>query len=126
MKRRTFFKTTALSSSVIALSGLAACTSETKEPVKPDFSVFEFNEITIDELQQKMVSGELSSVEISQKYLDRINLVDTVLKSVIELNPDALEIARQLDEERKTGKVRGQLHGIPVLIKHSLPLSHHT
>jgi len=121
MKRRTFFKTTALGGSVVALTGLAACTpKQPVEPAKPDFTTFDFNETTIDEFQQKMVSGELSSVEICQKYLERIKLVDPVLKSVIELNPDALEIARQLDDERKAGKIRGSLHGIPVLIKDNI------
>lgn len=120
MKRRTFFKTTALSSSAIVLSGMAACTAKTKQEIEPDFSQFDLNEATIDELQQKMESGELTSVEICQKYLDRIKLVDPILKSVIELNPDALEIAQQLDEERKTGKVRGLLHGIPILLKDNI------
>jgi amidase len=120
MKRRTFFKTTALSSSALALTGVSACTRQPEETDKPDFTSFEFNEITIDDLQQKMASGEISAESLCQKYLDRIKLVDPVLKSVIELNPDALEIARQLDEERKTGKVRGPLHGIPTLIKDNI------
>ena len=121
MKRRTFFKTTALSGSAVALAGAAACTTQSKpNPVKPDFSAFDLNEITISELQQKMESGELTSVQVCEKYLERIRLVDPVLKSVIELNPDALEIARTLDEERKSGKVRGLLHGIPVLIKDNI------
>ena len=120
MKRRTFFKTTALSSSAIALSGISACTSENKQETEINFSKFEFNEITIDELQQKMEAGELTSVEICQKYLDRIKFVDSILKSVIEINPDALEIAKQLDDERKSGKVRGPLHGIPVLFKDNI------
>ena len=121
MKRRTFFKTTALGGSVVALTGVAACTpKQPVEPAKPDFTNFDFNETTIDNLQQKMASGNLTSVEICQKYLDRIKLVDPVLKSVIELNPDALEIARQLDDERKAGKIRGPLHGIPVLIKDNI------
>ncbi len=121
MKRRTFFKTTALSGSVVALTGVAACTSkQSVEITKPDFTVFDLNEVTIDELQQKMNSGELTSVAICQKYLDRIKLVDPVLKSVIEINPDAIEIAQKLDEERKNGKVRGLLHGIPVLFKDNI------
>ncbi len=120
MKRRTFFKTTALSSSVLAISGIAACTTQTVQETEPDFSKFKFNEITIDELQQKMSSGEMTSVEICQKYLDRIKLVDPILKSVIELNPDALKIAQQLDDERKSGKVRGPLHGIPILFKDNI------
>lgn len=121
MKRRTFFKTTALSGSVVALAGAAACTQkQTEQPAKPDFTVFDLNEITIGELQQKMESGVLTAVQICEKYLERIKQVDPVLKSVIELNPDAVVIARQLDEERKTGKVRGPLHGIPVLIKDNI------
>ena len=121
MKRRTFFKTTALSGSVVALAGVAACTSQQPiETAKPDFASFDLNEATIDELQQKMVSGEISAESLCQKYLDRIALVDPVLKSVIEINPDAIAIARQLDEERKAGKVRGLLHGIPVLIKDNI------
>jgi len=120
MKRRTFFKTTALSGSVVALAGIASCTPQPKETEKPDFSEFEFNEITIDDLQQKMASGEITAEGICQKYLDRIKLVDPLLKSVIEINPDALEIARQLDDERKAGKTRGPLHGIPVLIKDNI------
>ncbi|MGE0020770.1 MAG: amidase [Draconibacterium sp.] len=121
MKRRTFFKTTALSGSVVALAGVGACTSQKPvETAKPDFATFDLNEITIDELQQKMVSGEVSAEGLCQKYLDRIALVDPVLKSVIEINPDTIAIARQLDEERKAGKVRGSLHGIPVLIKDNI------
>lgn len=120
MKRRTFFKTTALSGSVVVLAGVAACTPQPKETVKPDFSEFEFNEFTVDDLQQKMVSGEITAESICQKYLDRIKLVDPLLKSVIEINPDALVIARQLDDQRKAGKIRGPLHGIPVLIKDNI------
>ncbi|HSO89001.1 MAG TPA: amidase [Draconibacterium sp.] len=121
MKRRTFFKTTVLSGSVVALAGVTACTSQQPmESAKPDFTAFDLNENTINELQQKMTAGEITAESICQKYLDRIKLVDPVLKSVIELNPDALEIARQMDDERKAGKVRGPLHGIPVLIKDNI------
>jgi amidase len=121
MKRRNFFKTTALSSSVVALAGMAACTPQPQtSPAKPDFTDFDLNEITINELQQKMGSGELTAEIICQKYLDRIALVDPVLKSVIEINPDTLEIAKKLDEERKSGHMRGPLHGIPVLIKDNI------
>ncbi len=121
MKRRTFFKTTALSGSVVALGGASACVPQKpEESAKPDFTVFDLNEITIGELQQKMESGVLTAVQVCEKYLERIKRVDPVLKSVIELNPDAVVIARQLDEERKTGKVRGPLHGIPVLIKDNI------
>jgi amidase len=120
MKRRTFFKTTALSSSILALSGVAACTQQSVKPEEPDYSAFGLNEITVDELQKKMESGEMSSAQICEMYLERIKQVDPVLKSVIEINPDALEIARNLDIARKEGKIRGVLHGIPVLFKDNI------
>jgi amidase len=120
MKRRTFFKTTALGSSAIAISGLAACETKTINPVESDFSSFDLNEITVDQLQQKMINGELTSVQICEKYLERIQKVDPVLKSVIELNPDVLEIAKKLDDERIQGNIRGPLHGIPVLFKDNI------
>lgn len=121
MKRRTFFKTTALSGSVLAFTGVVGCqTSTQKNDSQPDSFNFELNEATVDELQQKMQSGEFTAEAICIKYLARIKQVDPVLKAVIELNPDAVEIARSLDEERKNGKVRGPLHGIPVMIKDNI------
>jgi amidase len=84
---------------------------------------FPLQEITIDELQQKMSSGELSSKSITKMYLKRIGETDKkgpALNAIIELNPDALAIAEGLDAERKAGKVRGPLHGIPVLIKDNI------
>ena len=77
-------------------------------------------EWTISELQEKMTSGELSARQLAEMYLGRIATIDEVengINSIIELNPDALVIAEQLDVERKDGKIRGLLHGIPVLIK---------
>lgn len=120
MKRRTFFKTTALSGSALALTGVAACATSSKPKEEINLVDFEFNEITIDELQQKMESGELTSLAICEKYLSRIEKIDPILKSVIELNPDALEIAQKLDDERKEGKTRGVLHGIPILFKDNI------
>jgi amidase len=84
---------------------------------------FDLNEVTIDELQQKMQSGELSSKLITQWYLKRIEEIDKdgpKINSVIEVNPDAITIAETLDAERKKGKVRGPLHGIPVLVKDNI------
>ena len=84
---------------------------------------FTLNEITIDELQAKMKSGELTSHAITDLYLKRIDAIDKngpKLNAVIELNPDALAIADSMDSERKAGKLRGPLHGIPVLIKDNI------
>lgn len=77
-------------------------------------------EISIAELQTKMSSGELTSRRLAEMYLERIKQVDTKTRSVLELNPDALAIADQMDKERKKGKIRSQLHGIPVLIKDNI------
>ncbi|MCY1721130.1 amidase [Prolixibacteraceae bacterium Z1-6] len=120
MKRRSFFKTTALGGSVLAVSGISACATENAKDTNEDPADFELNEITVQELQLKMESGELTSETICKKYLDRIVLVDPLLNSIIELNPDALDLARTLDQEREAGNVRGPLHGIPVLIKDNI------
>ena len=80
----------------------------------------ELVEITIADLQAKMRSGELTSHKIVEMYLERIKHLDTKLHSVIEVNPEALAIADGLDKERKRGKVRSMLHGVPVLIKDNI------
>jgi amidase len=74
-------------------------------------------------LQQRMTAGELSAHALVQRYLDRIAAIDRAgpsLNAVVELNPDALNIADELDAERKAGKLRGPLHGIPLLIKDNI------
>ena len=84
---------------------------------------FVLKEATIDELQARMASGESSSKWITGQYLRWIKAVDRqgpTLRAIIELNPDALAIAGQMDNERKTGKTRGPLHGIPVLVKDNI------
>ena len=80
-------------------------------------------EWTISDLQERMESGELSARRLAELYTERISEIDKngpYLNSVIELNPDALEIADTLDAERKAGKTRGPLHGIPILIKDNI------
>jgi len=124
MKRRNFFKTAALGGGTLALAPLSSCVqSTTSTDLPPDYSDFELNELTISQLQDKMSSGKLTSEEITQKYLSRIGKVNEKgpeLRAVIEVNPDAIKIARQMDAERKSGKIRGLLHGIPILIKDNI------
>lgn len=84
---------------------------------------FPLLEASIDTLRQKMESGEYTSQSITEFYLKRIAGIDKkgpTLNAVIELNPDALAIAEHMDAERKAGKVRGPLHGIPVLVKDNI------
>ncbi|WP_055108543.1 amidase family protein [Paenibacillus ihumii] len=77
-------------------------------------------EASIGMMQQAMEEGRLSSEELVSQYLERIERYDHSLKSVIEVNPEALDIARALDSERKGRGSRGGLHGIPVLLKDNM------
>jgi amidase len=84
---------------------------------------FELEEATIADLQAAMERGERSARSITEAYLDRIEALDKrgpAINSVIEVNPDALGIARRLDDERGAGHVRGPLHGIPIVIKDNI------
>jgi amidase len=81
---------------------------------------FELDEVTVDELQRGMADGRWTARRITQLYLGRIeatNLRGPALRAVIEVNPEALAIADGLDGERRAGKVRGPMHGVPVLLK---------
>jgi amidase len=78
------------------------------------------DEVGLEDLQARMASGAETSRSITQKYLDRIAQRDGRLRSVLETNPDALAQAEAMDRERKAGKVRGPLHGIPVLLKDNI------
>jgi len=87
---------------------------------------FELDEITIDDLQKALQSGQYSSRSVTEKYQARIQEIDKagpMVNSVIELNPEALQIADALDQERKLKGPRGPLHGIPVLIKDNIDTS---
>jgi Asp-tRNA(Asn)/Glu-tRNA(Gln) amidotransferase A subunit family amidase len=79
----------------------------------------QLEEATIAELQAQMTTGGLTAHSLVQMYLTRIDAIDRRggLNSILQLNPDAQAIAKQLDAERKAGKVRGPLHGIPVTLK---------
>src|ERR1700761_8211097 len=126
MQRRNFLKTTSLAglslTSLTATSCLASPKDEKNDiESKPDD--FTLNEVTIDTLQQKMKSKEYTSRAITQMYLKRIEAIDKngpKLNAVIEVNKDALNMADAMDKERAAGKVRGPLHGIPVLIKDNI------
>ena len=127
MKRRHFISLSALSAAFVSGLGLQACqnqpTSTTKTPNQEDFNNFPHNEKDISELQELMQNGKLTSEELVIAYLDRIEKIDRkgpAINSVIDTNKDALAIARTLDEERKSGIVRGPLHGIPIMLKDNI------
>lgn len=80
-------------------------------------------EADIADMQHEMKLGNLTSRELVRLYLERIKLYDGQFHSVLEINPDALEIAGMLDQERRKTGIRGLLHGIPVLIKDNIATS---
>lgn len=80
----------------------------------------EVEEKTISQLQSEMASGATSSRALVEAYRARIGAMDHDLRAVLELNPDALAIADALDAERKSGKLRGPMHGIPILLKDNI------
>jgi amidase len=83
-------------------------------------TAFEHEEATLAGLRASMATGALTSRALTQAYLARIEAIDPGLRSVLEINPDALEIAERMDEERGAGNDRGPLHGIPVLVKDNI------
>ena len=117
MDRRKFLRNGSL-----AGLGLSSINLKTP-PEKESHADFALLEATIDDLRQKMQTGEYTSQSITKLYLKRIAEIDKkgpALNAIIELNPDAISIAERMDAERKAGKIRGPLHGIPVLIKDNI------
>ena len=109
--RRGFLKTSATAGAAVFI-GTRMVSAGTPE--------VNLEEATVSGLQSAMASGQTTAWTIAFGYLKRIGDIDKKLNSIIELNPDALDIADQMDKERKAGKVRGPLHGIPVLLKDNI------
>ena len=125
--RRTFLRsslaTTVISAAYPALGAARATAQESPNVIPREF---ELDELTIDDLQQRVGSGKETSRTLTEKYLARIQDIDKagpMINSVIEVNPDALEIAEARDRERRDSGIRGPLHGIPLLIKDNIDTS---
>jgi amidase len=114
----------AVGASGVDLTGPPVASVAVRASVAParrvQHAVFALNEITIDDLQRGMQQGHFTARAVTEMYLGRIDEIDHAgpsLRSIIETNPNALGIAESLDEERKAGRIRGPLHGVPVLVK---------
>ena len=127
MERRSFLTTATLATAGIGTFLTSSCSNKEKtgEDDLKDEGVEDFvlDEETISSLSGKLKSGEYTSEKLVELYLKRIEEIDKkglALNAVIEVNPDALALAKNLDKELKEGKSRGSLHGIPVLIKDNI------
>ncbi|MGI8813306.1 MAG: amidase [Pyrinomonadaceae bacterium] len=110
--RREFLGITAAAGLGYAMKGSAVAKSLPR--------AFELEEVSATELAAAMQSGRVTSRSLVEGYLARIKSIDPKLNSIIDLNPDALSIADLMDRERKTGKLRGPLHGVPIVIKDNI------
>lgn len=129
MKRRSFLTATTLSTIGLTTLLVTSCNTTSKKDkeedntIDKDAEVFELDEETISSLREKLDSGKYSSEQLVQLYLDRIAEIDKNgpnLNAIIEVNPDAISIAKAMDIEMKEGKLKGPLHGIPVVIKDNI------
>ena len=121
MKRRDFVR---LGVSAGMAAGAVAATAQAQAaPRAPGAAGAGILDAGVREQQAQMAAGKLSSTSLVQQYLARIAAIDKAgprLNAVIETNPDALKIAGEMDRERAAGKLRGPLHGIPVLLKDNI------
>ena len=127
MKRRAFLTTTTFASVGLSTSFISGCSTaknrDNSDLTVDSYKLFELDEETISSLADKLSSGTYSSEQLVKLYMHRIEAIDKKgprLNSIIELNPDALSIAKIMDLELKSNKRRGPLHGIPVLIKDNI------
>ena len=128
MKRRDFLTGTTLATVGLATLFVEGCNNTTKniedDSIQSDGTIpFDLDEETISSLSKKLALATYSSQQLVELYLKRIENIDKSgpkLNSIIELNPDANSIAKQMDNERKDGKIRGPLHGIPILLKDNI------
>ena len=129
LPRRDFLRTgAAAAAAAIALDPTRASASDIAKShasaaTPAQQAAFELEEVTIAALQQGMQSGKYTARSLAETYMARWETIDRggpAINSIIEGNPEALRIAEDLDKERQAGRVRGPLHGIPVLLKDNI------
>ena len=102
---------------MLATVAVSACAPASAPPPAAPFSVVE---ATIPDMQKAMQEGRVTSRQIVEQYLVRIALYNDQLNAVVTVNPKSLQEADRLDQERKSGKTRGPLHGIPIALKDNI------
>ena len=108
---------------IIYLCLYISCQPQSKDAQTTESESFRFLEQDITQFQQGYKDGSYSIKEVVQAYLDRIDEIDKsgpTLNSIIQVNPEAIQIAEELDKEMNEGKIRGPLHGIPIALKDNI------
>ena len=113
-RRFDFLRLSLVGFAVLVMSSLILGTDMTKN------NRIDVEEMTVIEMQDAMKSGKITSKQLVEAYLQRIKEIDGKLNSILEINPDAIAIAKQMDKERAAGKVRSLMHGIPLVIKDNI------
>lgn len=127
MKRRAFLATSIMAtagfSTLVSSCSLDSSDKGSRQDEESGIEPFELDEYTVEVLQEKMADGLFTSEQITRLYLERIEKIDRAgprINAVIEINPDAISRAKSMDDERRAGKIRGPLHGIPVMVKDNI------
>ena len=119
--RRNFVELSAAGVAFVVTGGLTATAARAASgPSTSNRRATPWIEGSVSELQRLMRERKLTSFELTKGYLDRIAELNPVLNAIIETNPNALQIAKRLDRERRVGRVRGPFHGIPVIVKDNI------
>ena len=121
--RRSFLKSGAMAAAATAVGTFGNPMPNHPTPSCRSGPAADIEEMTVAEMQEAMAAGRMTSARLVKKYLQRISSIDRGapdLRSIIEVNPDAMDTARRLDRERRQGLIRGPLHGIPVVIKDNI------
>ena len=127
LSRRDFLRTSGVAGALVVTESACAegvaVPASARQETSAATDGFPLAETTIADLREGLASGEWTTRAIAEAYLSRIDEIDgrgPTLRSVLETNPDALAIADRLDRERREGRLRGPLHGIPVLLKDNI------
>ncbi len=133
ISRRSFLQWSALAAAAPAASIPLApgrrAASRSTFPVVSEVAGFPVEEATIAELQEGLGASRFTSVDLVKTYLERVDALDRggpTLRSILEVNPEAEAVAAALDEQRRSGRARGPLHGIPILLKDNIDTADRT